>query len=285
MKKKIRNFKDFETAANEFVYVRRVAKLLGRLYPFIKRVPGKCDCCGKLRFFENDLLYGGSETSEWRINFRERMICPVCQLNNRMRSTFSVICREMQRWPNGGDLLINEAVTAFYDRLAKKCKEKNWNITGTEYFGASYVSGTMVNGIRHEDAASLSFEDESFDIVVSNEVFEHIPEVAPAVNELYRVLRPGGITVFTIPIDSHLDKSLCRARIENGEVVHLLEPEIHGNPVDAGGSLAFWTLGWDILEQMKNAGFADAYAEPAINILHGNIQPWPHLVFLGFKDK
>lgn len=284
MKKQIRNPEDFEIASKECAGVRRVSALLNRLYPAVTRFPGKCVCCGKWRFFQNDLLYGGTEHPSCQINFRERMVCPVCNLNNRMRSTFQVILREMKRYSKG-DLLIYEAVTPFYTLLEKKCREKEWRITGTEYFGDSCQSGTFVNGIRHEDATSLSFEDESFDIIVSNEVFEHIPVVAPAINEMFRVLRPGGTVIFTIPIDPHFKKSLQRAKIENGEIFHLLEPEIHGNPVDANGSLAFWTLGWDILDLMKEAGFSDSYAEPAVNFIYGNIQPWPHLIFLGYKSK
>ena len=282
MKKQIRNPQDFEIAAQECAGVRRISGLRNRFYPRFARVPGICACCGRLRFFENDLLYGGSDTPVCQINFRERMVCPVCKLNNRMRSTFQVILREMNRYPQG-DLLIYEAVTSFYALLEEKCRKAKWNIVGTEYFGDSYEGGTLVNGIRHEDAAALSFADNSFDIIVSNEVFEHIPDVFPAMTEMYRVLRPGGRVIFTVPIDPHLEKSLQRAKIENGEIVHLLEPEIHGNPVDANGSLAFWTLGWDILDQMKKAGFSDGYAEPSVNILHGNIQPWPHLIFLGCK--
>jgi len=42
------------------------------------------------------------------------------------------------------------------------------------------------------DAQALPFADQSFDIVVSCETFEHRPEVQTALREMWRVTRPGG---------------------------------------------------------------------------------------------
>ena len=58
-----------------------------------------------------------------------------------------------------------------------------------------------------------------------------------------------------------------------------------GNPVDADGSLAFWTIGWDIVGTMNAAGFTDVYAEPSVNLIYGNIQPWPHLIFFARRPE
>ena len=45
---------------------------------------------------------------------------------------------------------------------------------------------------RVEDAASLSFNSESFDLVLSQNVFHHIPNWNQAICEIARVLRPTG---------------------------------------------------------------------------------------------
>jgi arsenite methyltransferase len=42
------------------------------------------------------------------------------------------------------------------------------------------------------DAARLPFADSTFDVAVSTQVYEYVPDVAAALAEAYRVLRPGG---------------------------------------------------------------------------------------------
>jgi ubiquinone/menaquinone biosynthesis C-methylase UbiE len=49
---------------------------------------------------------------------------------------------------------------------------------------------------RVEDATCLSFPDSSFDLVISQDVFHHIPDWGAAVREVARVLRPRGYFVW-----------------------------------------------------------------------------------------
>ncbi|MCL5128562.1 MULTISPECIES: class I SAM-dependent methyltransferase [unclassified Algibacter] len=51
------------------------------------------------------------------------------------------------------------------------------------------------------DICDLPFEDNSYDIIFCNHVLEHIPDDTKAMQELYRVLKPGGMGVFQIPQD------------------------------------------------------------------------------------
>lgn len=57
------------------------------------------------------------------------------------------------------------------------------------------------------DILDLPFEDDSFDIVFCNHVLEHIEDDAKAISELYRVMKTGGMGIFQIPQDLHLDKT------------------------------------------------------------------------------
>lgn len=51
------------------------------------------------------------------------------------------------------------------------------------------------------DICDLPFEDHSFDIIFCNHVLEHIPDDTKAMQELYRILKPGGWGIFQIPQD------------------------------------------------------------------------------------
>ena len=51
------------------------------------------------------------------------------------------------------------------------------------------------------DICNLPFEENSFDIIFCNHVLEHIEDDKKAMQELYRVLKPGGFGIFQIPQD------------------------------------------------------------------------------------
>ncbi|WP_179317309.1 class I SAM-dependent methyltransferase [Winogradskyella undariae] len=49
------------------------------------------------------------------------------------------------------------------------------------------------------DICDLPFEDNSYDVILCNHVLEHIPDDTKAMQELYRVMKPGGYGIFQIP--------------------------------------------------------------------------------------
>lgn|SRR5690606_16489073 len=53
------------------------------------------------------------------------------------------------------------------------------------------------------DICNLPFEDNSYDVILCNHVLEHIPDDTKAMQELYRVLKPGGMAILQIPQDLH----------------------------------------------------------------------------------
>lgn len=55
------------------------------------------------------------------------------------------------------------------------------------------------------DICNLPFEDNSYDIILCNHVLEHIPDDTKAMQELYRVMKPGGYGIFQIPQDLNRD--------------------------------------------------------------------------------
>lgn len=57
------------------------------------------------------------------------------------------------------------------------------------------------------DICNLPFEDNSYDIILCNHVLEHIPDDTKAMQELYRVMKPGGYGIFQIPQDLNRDST------------------------------------------------------------------------------
>jgi SAM-dependent methyltransferase len=59
--------------------------------------------------------------------------------------------------------------------------------------------------IRDMPDGRIPFPDDSFDLVISNQVFEHVPDLDGVLDEVRRVLKPGGILLFLFP-----DRSVWR---------------------------------------------------------------------------
>lgn len=121
-----------------------------------------------------------------------------------------------------------------------------------------------------EDLQNLSLPDGAFDIVSTNEVLEHVPSIDSALTEIARVLRPGGWHVGTVPFYYFAQEGERRSIIdEAGNVVHLLEPQYHGDPMNEGGVLVFEIPAWDILDRARKAGFRDAFMRFIVSARHG----------------
>ncbi|MDE1961256.1 MAG: methyltransferase domain-containing protein [Xanthomonadaceae bacterium] len=115
--------------------------------------------------------------------------------------------------------------------------------------------GTHRNGVGSEDVQCLTFPDASFDLVTHTEVLEHVPDDSRAFRELRRVLRPGGVMLFTVPLHG-AERTVERARLRDGATTHLLSPAYHGDPLRAGQRiLVYRDYGRDIVGRLAEAGF------------------------------
>ena len=57
---------------------------------------------------------------------------------------------------------------------------------------------------------ALPFEDDAFDAIVSNMVFEHVMHPEAVLRELHRVLRPGGLMIHLWPSSEAVFEGHCR---------------------------------------------------------------------------
>lgn len=217
-----------------------------------------CIACNKVVPLKVDFWNAYKNNGERIPNWRERLVCPTCNLNNRMRLTYHII---KELFPDfcSSSVYITEQTTALFNLLEKL----NRNLIGSEYLGNSVSKGASNNyGIRNEDFTALSFKDEQFDLLISLEVLEHIPDYKKALNESYRVLNKKGKFLFTVPFNRNSKSNIIRAKIDNeGNMIHLLPPEYHGNPLNSKNDcLCYYHFGWKILDDLRDVGYESAYA-------------------------
>ena len=213
------------------------------------------------------------------VNWRETLNCPLTAFNSRMRSTIHLVDIEAELFPSSR-IYLTEQVTPMYRHFHQAYP----GTVGSEFLGDDAVRGQEnENGIRHEDMTQLSFPDASFDCVISLDVLEHIPEFTQAFREAARILVPGGRFVWSVPFIDLLKINYIRARVENGEIVHLAPPEYHGDPVTNEGVLCYQHFGWEMLEQVRQAGFRDAYAVAFCSLEYGYASDRRQYLFFAVK--
>lgn len=110
--------------------------------------------------------------------------------------------------------------------------------------------GETRGGVRCEDLMAPTFASDSFDLVITTDVFEHVRKPYLGLAEVFRVLRPGGVHVFTVPARWPM-RSQTRVRVDTSgdEDAFLLDPAYHGN------SLVYHDFGLDMLGRLADIGF------------------------------
>ena len=122
--------------------------------------------------------------------------------------------------------------------------------TCSEYLDTTPAGAVNASGIRCEDLEHLTFPDESFDLVISQDVLEHVGQPWQAFREIERVMKPGGHHLFTVPIHEGR-RTITRARRENGRPGFLLQPVYHGDPLRDSGSLVYTDFGDDLADLLR----------------------------------
>ncbi|HNY32895.1 MAG TPA: methyltransferase domain-containing protein [Fibrobacteria bacterium] len=149
------------------------------------------------------------------------------------------------RYPDWKNLKIHESSASgpVYHLFMRECN----GYQASQFFEGG-ARGEVYQGFRCEDLGNQTFPDESFDLVITQDVLEHLPDPESAFREIARTLKPGGAHLFTVPWYRGT-KTRARAKFhENGKVEHLLPPQYHGNPVDPCGSLVVTDWGDDMLQ-------------------------------------
>lgn len=205
---------------------------------FKLEIEGYCPICEATATFvsKNRWLRGG-------------LFCQSCPNGSVPRERALALMLNRKR-PNWRSLAIHESSPAKRG-ISAKMQAECGQYTGSHFF-ADRPFGEIVNGLRNETLEEQTFADESFDVVVTLDVFEHVYQPGSMIKEIYRTLKPGGLYICTFPIrkyqvESH--KPRVR-RNSDGSLTYLEEPEIHGNPTDNSGALVIFDYGYDIHQML-----------------------------------
>jgi len=208
----------------------------------------KCFVCGSCTGF----------LCEDGITLREAN-CPACGASRRNSDVARAIVNTAlgiddslnKALPNLGNYDIYEAQSngPIHDQLSSLSK-----YTCSEYFFDVTPGSLNEAGIRCEDLQNLSFSSNSFDLVITQDVFEHIADPEKAFSEIRRVLKPAGYHIFTVPFHEG-KKSLKRAKIENDKEVYLLPRVYHIDPLRKDGGLVYTDFGEDLIELLHSLGY------------------------------
>ena len=200
---------------------------------YLLKSPGYCPTCKKRTRF-------GAKKPD----FREHLKCAHCRSIARERALIEVIDKYMPDWK---DRIVHESSPANRGasvRLQEDCP----GYISSQYF-EGVPSGEWVDGVRCENLESLSLDESSIDLHVTQDVLEHVFHPEKVFFEIARTLAPGGMHIFTVPLVNRWKPSECRAKLSDaGEIIYLKEAEYHGNPVGDGRSLVTFDWGYDICE-------------------------------------
>ncbi|UPY36028.1 methyltransferase domain-containing protein [Sediminicoccus sp. KRV36] len=173
---------------------------------------------------------------------------------------------------------ILERLTPLFSLLERRIP----GLIGSEYLGDDVICGEskVVRGVsvRHESIMASSFAADSLDLLIHCDVIEHVPDAAGAFRECARILAPSGTMIFSLPFYHMLDRHVVRARVGADGIEHLMPQVFHGNPVTHEGALVFIHPGWELIDQLKAAGFPHVWIVACYDPIQGIVSngcPYP----------
>lgn len=236
---------------------------------------GVCNICGNhtVFFCGNKALY------------RESLFCAECLTTSRYRSIARGILRAIKELTGhdaksiaGLDAILENVSVKIYDTQVSFYTETHaypipdllsklkWiDLQQSIYLPAQPWGAELSPKVTNQNLECLTFPDNSFDIVITSDVMEHVRLDEPAYLEIRRVLRPGGFYVFTVPHFRNARESIVRVAVpepsDPSKDLYLMEKEYHGDINSAEGTaLSYRAYGTEIDDKLRELGFTVDYS-------------------------
>lgn len=257
--------------------VRHLQRYVAQFFDRFGRSPylvGQCNICGRQTvFFCGDKLL-----------YRETLNCAECRSTSRYRSISRGILRALEELTSASaetlaDLLASNRTLPLrmYDTQVPFCYETNayplpdmlagvMEVAVSIYMPHEPFGAVLGPNMTNQNLEQLRFPDDHFDIVITSDVMEHVRLDVLAHQEIRRVLKPGGIYLFTVPHFRDRHDTLVRVSVVDPEDpskdLYLTEREYHGDANSPeGGALSYRSYGTELDEFLAGLGFTVDYCK------------------------
>ena len=188
-------------------------------------------------------------------------------ISNARGDFFCIFCRSYSRKRHVAKILNQLVQTDYISEIPEKFDFTIYNTDVNDSFYQvlsgydEYVASDLIPGINLgeevkkgvfcQDLEELTFSSDSFDYIITEDVFEHVRNHEKGFEEIFRVLKKGGYHIFTVPCN--FDRLTINHVDISGLDDKILISEYHGSK--RGKVLVYRTFGIDIFELLDSIGF------------------------------
>lgn len=241
---------------NNLDYIRPADK------PVVEEPAGFCDACGGFGPFQFSPIITDKLAGEWSLDkkeqrafsSRESMFCAFCGCSYRLRALAKAIVIETSKNPKQSleQLIAKTGLQEFSIAeinsagVLHDILRHSQRLTYSEYC-------PIDESVEHQDLHKLTYKASSFDIVLTSDTFEHVPDYEKALAEIHRVLKEGGKHIFTVPMRTD-KKTKNRTTLHNSKPKYIEKKSYHGS--GEPDYLVWNEFGGDFVTILEKIGFS-----------------------------
>jgi len=119
----------------------------------------------------------------------------------KARTMIAVLADHWGGEPNLGELIVLDVgsstgiIDNFLSQYFKRTIGIDIDTDALAHASSTYNKENLI--FIEADALNMSFPENSFDVVICSQIYEHVPDPAKLISEIHRVLKPSGVCYFS----------------------------------------------------------------------------------------